>query len=347
MTYLEWVQHAYDVIARDLTSDDDFKRNYGLLPHSVPGLFHVTGTEFSTAVDQAVRDLSAIGLLAHDDQHLLTLGRNGRALTEAGTATLNQIWPVIFKTLELTAAHQEILIAMIGACKEEREEFAFQTTPWLHEITAGAGLSISRADEMGFFKATTLNHLTEGPGAMSGGVMLRPTYAGIVRATQREISELERLIAELEKEWELPNVDFKRELSVDTDEQKSEFVKDMIALATTQLPGDRYYMIGWDPKTREFLAPGVDPGLSEEQMQQIVGSYCDPSPHLRYRKVPWRGGLAGIVQVERNPRHVPYRVSRPIGRLRTGQTFVRHGTVTEAPTPAEEDALRAEAARAQ
>ena len=132
---------------------------------------------------------------------------------------------------------------MIGACKEEREEFADQTTRWLHEVTAGAGLSVSRADEMGFFKATTRNHLTEGPSAMSG-VMVRPIYAGIVRASQRETSELERLTAELEKEWELPNVDFKREQSVDPDEQKSEFVKDMIALATTQLPGDRYYMIG-------------------------------------------------------------------------------------------------------
>lgn len=347
MTYLEWVQHVHDVIMRDLTSGDDFKRNYGLLPHSVPNLFHVSDDESSTAVHQAVDDLAAIGVLAYDDQRLVTLGRYGRALNDAGTTTLNEIWPVIFKVLELSATHQEILVAMIGACEEERAEFAFQRTPWLHEITQSAGLNVSRADEISFLKATNRNHLTEGPGAMSGGVMLRPTYAGVVRATQRETSELERLIAELEGRWELPNVDFKRELSIETDEQKSEFVKDMIALATTQLPSDRYFLIGWDPKTRQFRPPGVDSRLTEEQLQQIIGSYCDPPPHLRYRTAPWRGGLAGIILVERNPRYVPYRVSRPIGRLRVGQTFVRHGTVTEAPTPTEEDALRSEAARAQ
>lgn len=141
-------------------------------------------------------------------------------------------------------------------------------------------------------------------------------------------------------------MDFKRELKLVTAEQKAEFVKDMLALATTQLDARRFYLIGWDPKTRKFLPPGVDPKITEDQIQQILGSYCDPPPHLRYRTLPLRGGRAGVIEVERNPAYVPYRVSRPIGRLKAGQTFVRHRTVTEPPTPAEEAALKEEAQRA-
>jgi hypothetical protein len=69
-------------------------------------------------------------------------------------------------------------------------------------------------------------------------------------------------------------------------------------------------------------------------------------PHAPWISLqPFRNGLAGVLEMERNPACVPYRVSRDIGKLKAKQTFVRHGTVTE-PPPAEEDALAAEAQRA-
>jgi hypothetical protein len=256
------------------------------------------------------------------------------------------VWPAIFRTRQLSARHRDLLVSVIKTCERERDGFAFQELRWLHEVAGEAGLTVSPGDGIGFYKATTDNHLAEGV-ALSGGIQIRPTYAGIVRATMKETSDLERLVADLEAKWEVPNVDFKRELTLATAEQKGEFVKDMIAIATTQLDARRFYLIGWDPKTRKFLPPGVDPKLTEEQMQQILGSYCDPPPHLRYQTLPFHGSLAGIIEVERNPTCVPYRVSRDIGKLKAGQTFVRHGTVTEPPTPAEEAALKEEAHRAR
>ena len=52
---------------------------------------------------------------------------------------------------------------------------------------------------------------------------LRSTYQGLVWGTRRGFTIESKLIDDLVKEWETTNVDFKREVSLDTKKQKAEF----------------------------------------------------------------------------------------------------------------------------
>ena len=81
------------------------------------------------------------------------------------------------------------------------------------------------------------------------------TYLGLVRATRRGFTIESKRLDELVKQWETTSVEFKRELYLDTADQKAEFAKDVIGLANTQASGQRLLIIGFDDKTRESSCP--------------------------------------------------------------------------------------------
>ncbi len=162
-----------------------------------------------------------------------------------------------------------------------------------------------------------------------------------------ESDETERLILSLETRWEDPYVDFKRQLSLSKMNEKAEFVKDILGLANTQGASRRFLPVGWDDQTRTVVPPGVSPQINQDRLQQILNTYTDPPPHLSYRTSEWHGVPVGIIEVIREPLRVPYRVSRRVGKRDVGEVFVRHGTITEAPTPRELDALAEEGLNAR
>lgn len=162
-----------------------------------------------------------------------------------------------------------------------------------------------------------------------------------------EPSELERLIFELESRWEDPYVDFKRQLSLKTQGIKGEFVKDILGLANTQGPSRRFLMVGWDDKTQQVFAPGVDRSINADRLQQVINAYCEPPPHIEYSTCLWGGVPVGVIEIKREAGKIPYRVRKTIGSLRAGQVFVRHGTITEPPTTSESEGLHQEALNAR
>ncbi|MGH2561431.1 MAG: hypothetical protein ACRDJH_20395 [Thermomicrobiales bacterium] len=112
------------------------------------------------------------------------------------------------------------------------------------------------------------------------------SYEGLVWTSRRDFivywSELDALV----NEWETCNVDFKRELPLKNQDQKAEFVKDVLGLANTQASGRRWMVLGFDNKTRaQHLPPDSAECLSyqhsltsltEEQLQQILSDCTDP-----------------------------------------------------------------------
>lgn len=155
-----------------------------------------------------------------------------------------------------------------------------------------------------------------------------------------------RLISELETRWEDPYVDFKRLLSLRTPDDKAELLKDILGLVNTQGRSRRFLLIGWDDKTRSVL-PNVGLRLNQDRMQQLLNRYCDPPPHLSSFTHRWKGSVVGVVEVIREPVRLPYSVSRPIGKRKVGEVFVRHGTITEPPTPRELQTLADEGLNAR
>jgi hypothetical protein len=73
------------------------------------------------------------------------------------------------------------------------------------------------------------------------------------------------------------------------------------------------------------------------------------------KELLWRGtrapcnGAVGILELFRDPTHIPYRITRSLAHISVGDVYVRHGSHVEPPTTAERADLDAEgrAARGQ
>lgn len=180
---------------------------------------------------------------------------------------------------------------------------------------------------------------------------IKSTYQGLVWGTRRGFTIESKFIDKLVEEWETTNVDFKREISLKTKEQKAEFAKDVLGLATTKSSGRRFLIIGFHPKTREYYAP-PDPSVTQDQMEQILSNYTSPVVNIRYEIVGYRLGKVGKLEVIREPEKLPYCASQDViidskGRkgLEKDKVYVRHGSLTESPTKAELEALEEEGRR--
>jgi len=182
---------------------------------------------------------------------------------------------------------------------------------------------------------------------LGGFIEVYPTYLGIVRATEQVQTELQQLVAGLVPDWETTNVEFKRQLNLATKAEKAEFLRDILALATTKSSGERFLIIGFDDATRQF-AQSVDPTITQNRLEHILNAYAAPAPEVRYHRVGWEQGEIGVIKVLRDPAKVPYRVARTLAHITQGNIYVRHGSQVEPPTPTERAALEAEgqAARA-
>lgn len=179
---------------------------------------------------------------------------------------------------------------------------------------------------------------------------IRATYRGLVWETRRDQVIGSRFIDGLVAEWETTSVEFKRELRLDTADQKAEFVKDVIGLANTQASGRRWLIVGFDDRTRAYHT-SPDLTVTQDRIENILARYTAPHLDVRYETIIYKGGLVGRLEVLRDPRKLPYKVAKSLGgenrRISQGQIFVRHGSQTEVATEAELQEIQAEAARAR
>ncbi len=184
----------------------------------------------------------------------------------------------------------------------------------------------------------------------AGAVWMTATYQGLVWQTRRDITLESSFLDNLVKEWETTNVEFKRELGLDTNDQKIEFVKDLLGLANTKASGKRWLIIGFDNKTQRYAAP-PDPRLTQNRIEQIIADYIEPYLDVRYSVVDYRLGKVGKIEVLREAHKLPYHVTKALKgdkkQMTHGQIFVRHGSQTEPPTPAELQALQEEGDQAR
>lgn len=186
--------------------------------------------------------------------------------------------------------------------------------------------------------------------AADGSVRLRATFRGLVWETRRGVTLESQFIDGLLAEGETTSVEFKREVHLDTADQKAEFIKDILSLANTRASGRRWLVIGFDDKTRTYFG-SPDPTLTQQRIEQILARYTTPCVEVRYDVVQCQAGPVGKLEVLRDPKNVPYRVAKSItGNKKIvlqDQIFVRHGSQVETPTAAEEQALVEEGVQAR
>jgi hypothetical protein len=87
--------------------------------------------------------------------------------------------------------------------------------------------------------------------------------------------------------------------------------------------------------------------MNQDHLQQVLNRYADPPPHISYLTRDWHGALVAAIEIIREPIRLPYKVARRIGKRNEGDVFVRHGSITEPPTPRELQTLHDEGLNAR
>jgi tetratricopeptide (TPR) repeat protein len=138
-------------------------------------------------------------------------------------------------------------------------------------------------------------------------------------------------ILSLLAEGENNRVDFKRELKLDSAQDKAEFIKDVISLANSST-NVGYLLFGVDD---DKYIVGISQ-LPEEQIQQIAYTYITPTPKLNCFIVPVDAPtlpLVGVIEIRAVKK--PYKVARAIEKLNQDDVFIRRGSVVAKPSPEE------------
>jgi hypothetical protein len=348
MKYVDWLQRVLHTTG-ELTRADAQARLIGVPRDQVLGrlggpsdpsspAFHES-PEFS-ALGDAVMDLDRLGLVESGSVRspMVRLTQEGRRLA---AQSLRSIWPEVFAIY--LDDEQLAFLREVTALSEDRQagyarvdwvpwQKVFDTLGWRATDNASAYDITARLEEEGCLVRRA---------ALGGRIEVYPTYVGVVRATEQAQTELQQLVAGLLPEWETTNVEFKRQLDLATKAQKAEFVRDILALATTKSSGERFLIVGFDDATQKFIQ-SVDPAITQNRLEHILNAYATPVPQIRYHRVAWQQGEIGVIKILRDPTKVPYRVTKTLAHVSKGDVYVRHGSQVEPPTPAELAALEAE-----
>jgi hypothetical protein len=341
--YVDFVQAIYGKIATAILRGGSVARNVGVDVHQVLVDVECDARGESVLIEP-VLDLIQVRLLDGDHHHvkLSALGR------QVGTTPLSDVlWPWLFKQLHVEGEDLQFMAKAVELTEEQHELCAVMRHIDAVPVAEAMGMSGDLVELVYLFKRLHEEvplELVVGI-ATFGTVELRVRYAGVVLATQQAQTELVELVTSFLPDWETVTVEFKREVHLDTKEQKADFIRDVAALATTKASGRRYLFIGWDPKSRQFTT-SVDPRLTQDRIEQVLSAYLEPVPAIRYRTFAYEGGTAGVVEAIRQAWAVPYRVKAAIHKLAVQEVFVRHGSQVEKPSEAELEALIDEGKRA-
>lgn len=304
--------------------------------------FHAT--PLHVALSQVIEDLGALVLVTRVDNLWIRPTPNGRQVASQG---LRSQWLAMVHQLPLSSEARRFLVALCSVCEagDDSSELALTDSD---AVLNRLGEQWTPPTVIGIWNELEERHCVRGR-VVSGGRVIgaRPTYVGLVLATQSNHVRLQRLVQELVDDWEGATVDHKVRLEVRTDKQKAELTKDILALANTQARGDRYFVVGFGDDSRAF-EESFDVSIDKDRLEDILGTRANAVPALTMMAVPWPGGIVGLIQVIRDPLRLPYRISHNLTeKIRAGDVFVRRGSHV-AKADAEELAdLEAEAAHAK
>ncbi len=131
-----------------------------------------------------------------------------------------------------------------------------------------------------------------------------------------EKSKLRQLL----RKREGPKHDFKLKLSLETESEKRELTRDVIAIANSR-GGRGYIVFGVEDKTRQVV--GINPyDFSEERIQQIIYSRSDPPVTVGLEFARWKEKDLAILTIYRST-HYPHQM------LSTGTFYLRRGSTTD------------------
>lgn len=137
--------------------------------------------------------------------------------------------------------------------------------------------------------------------------------------TQDEVREL------IELKREGTTLDYKRDLDLETEKQKGEFIKDVLALANS---GRTAYIVT-GIKDRTWEPVGISKSYSQTQINQILQDRTDPPLRLEYAEIELNGKTHGIVKIFGEDPPYLVMVKDKFGGIQKGTVFIRNVDMNE------------------
>jgi len=145
----------------------------------------------------------------------------------------------------------------------------------------------------------------------------------------------ETLISQLIFEAESTALDFKEEqypFENASDEEKSEFLKDILAFANSFRRVDAYILIGFRKRSgREAKVLGINKSLDDASIQQFVNSKTQKPIEFSYEELEYKGVRVAIIKIPLQRR--PFYLKRNFGKLKKETVYYRLGSSTAIATP--------------
>lgn len=147
----------------------------------------------------------------------------------------------------------------------------------------------------------------------------------------------DRLISELRYKSESTDLDFKSEqyrFSGAGEYEKSEILKDILAIANSWRDGTGYILLGLkDNRPNPAEIVGISESIDDSRLQEFVNSKVTPKLTFRYEEHVYEEKKIGIIIIPKQKR--PFYISNNYGKLKSNIVYVRRGSSTGEANPIE------------
>jgi hypothetical protein len=344
MKYVDWVESVLPATVEAFETGNGWSTDEA----AVLAVLGFEPDSHGEAIWDALRDLKRFGLVELGSRNDIRISQEARKIR---VTSLRTTWPGIHETW-LDDRQAQFLAKLCELSEQRAEDSASLAEVNGDEVLSAIGETPERGASVAVINALRSIGLVDASGMTLGNFPAFPTYSGIVLATEKAATEGQVLVAGLLDDWETSNTEFKRQLRLTTKDEKAEFIRDVLALANTQVSGDRYLITGFDDKSRDFTT-SADPKVTQDTIENLLNEYTKPPVTIQYRTFPEQNGTGdiGVLTVVRDRTKVPFRVARRLAGakkvIEEGDVYVRHGSHVAMASDEEIADLEEEARRAR
>lgn len=120
------------------------------------------------------------------------------------------------------------------------------------------------------------------------------------------------------------------------EQEKSELLKDILALANSWREGTGYILIGFKdrtPEPAEVIGISETDHIDDAQIQQFVNSKVGSFLNFRYEEMMYEGKRIAVISIPQQQR--PFSIATQYGKVRSNIVYVRRGSATVEAAPTE------------
>jgi len=147
------------------------------------------------------------------------------------------------------------------------------------------------------------------------------------------------LLEELRSAGEGSTLDYKAErykFAKASEDEKSELLKDILAMANTQRQGEAYILMGFKenaPHPAEVVGVPAQGAIDDSRVQQFVNEKLESKLNFKYEEQLFDGKHIAVITIPKQSR--PFYVTKTYGKVEANTVYLRRGSSTGIATPRE------------